>query len=196
VCVPGAATDCAPYHCSAGVCFTDCAGDADCVAPNRCHGGVCGLGAAGDDCSSADSCASGHCVNGVCCGSASCPSCQACNVPGARGTCHAVAAGAPDPANACQIQPTSSCGFDGACDGAGGCRHYALGTVCAAATCNRGTITLAHTCDGQGNCVDRGTMSCAPYDCGGSPPSCRTTCTNTQQCCCGARCNDNTSQCM
>ena len=47
------------------------------------------------------------------------------------GRCTAVPAGAADPRNVCVDQGPQSCGTDGNCDGAGGCRTYDPGTICA-----------------------------------------------------------------
>ena len=193
VCAPGAAASCGAYRCSGAACFTDCASDADCLAPNECRAGVCGPGNQGAGCKSDVGCVSGHCVDGVCCDSAACGSCKACNVPGSLGVCHVVAAGQPDPARSCQTQLPATCGYDGTCDGSGGCRRYVQGTVCEAPSCRGVSLNLARTCDGSGDCAYRGSTSCSPFTCSGS--ACKTTCTSDVDCCCNKKCNGS-GQCM
>ena len=51
------------------------------------------------------------------------------------GFCLPVPAGM-DPGNDCDATPASTCGTEGSCDGAGGCRLHAAGVQCAAATCS------------------------------------------------------------
>src|SRR5262249_37314391 len=67
-----------------------------CTAP----GGTCQLKLGpGDMCSSDHQCpaSASHCTDGVCCASASCGTCQACNLGGMNpGTCQPLGAGTPD----------------------------------------------------------------------------------------------------
>ncbi len=64
------------------------------------------LGAAdGTDCDTDEQCASMHCADGVCCAQDCDGSCQACNLPGMKGTCSDVADGTPCPdGNLCNGQ--------------------------------------------------------------------------------------------
>jgi hypothetical protein len=96
-------------------------------------------------------------------------------VAGFAGQCVAAAAGT-DPHQQCDTDPVASCGRDGLCDGNGGCRKYAVGTACGAASCMSGSVTLAPACDGNGSCVATPPSSCAPYTCANST-ACATTCT-------------------
>ena len=106
-------------------------------------------------CAGGTECASGLCQQGVCC-SSSCtghlPVVRARRQRWAR--CTLVPVGA-DPLNQCTDDGAASCGTDGTCDGTGGCRLYAAGDVCAAATCAGSTFTPARTCDGAGTCQTR-----------------------------------------
>ena len=106
----------------------------DCVAPYVCRDRFHRKGL-GTTCASGGECDSGHCTDGVCCGSASCPMCKACNIPGFAGTCANLPAGTPDPGGACPAEAPTTCGRDGKCDGSGACRLYVASTVCAPATC-------------------------------------------------------------
>jgi hypothetical protein len=74
----------------------------------------------------------------------------------AAGACAGLPLGAPAPEGACPEVTPASCGFDGTCDGAGGCHRYAAGTVCAAPTCLDSTTSQPPSlCDGRGTCVAR-----------------------------------------
>jgi hypothetical protein len=168
VCMPptGGGNGCGLYACENGMCVTACSSDADCVAPATCAGAVCRKKPLGASCGAGSDCDSNSCVDGVCCSSSSCGSCTACNVPGFLGTCSNVAAGAADPHARCTASTAASCGLDGACDGAGACRHWVAGTPCAAATCiAKKQSQNPKTCDGAGTCTARGMVTCAPDDC-------------------------------
>ncbi len=86
--------------------------------------------------------------------------------PDAVATCAGLPLGAPAPVGDCPDAGVASCGLDGTCDGAGGCHHYAAGTVCAAPTClDSATFQPVSLCDGQGSCVASLPLTCSPYTC-------------------------------
>ena len=72
----------------------ECAGALSCNGNGSCFRG------AGAACTVAAECQSGFCVDGVCCGSKCDGTCEACDVPGAEGTCSPVPA-LEDPAGEC-----------------------------------------------------------------------------------------------
>jgi len=143
--------------------------------------GTDGPKALGQPCQAGGECDSTLCVDGVCCASACGTLCQTCNLPGKEGTCTPVASGtAPSAAAAqkCAVQPATSCGFDGTCDGNGGCRKYPAGAQCKAPSCNGASYLPASACDGQGACVAAKAVDCTPYKCStaGAAPACLMTC--------------------
>jgi hypothetical protein len=184
-CTPASPTTCAPYKCGTTSCNTSCSADTDCVANTSgtntyCSGtgGAClPVKANGVACLSNHECSSANCVDGVCCSSASCPTCQACNVSGKAGTCNVVADGTTEPHSRCTI--TTTCGNTGACT-AGACALAGPSVSCAAATCSGSTFTPTAFCSGSGTCTTPTSSSCTPYACGGS--SCRTNCAMDNQC--------------
>src|SRR5262249_42431074 len=99
-----------------------------------------------------------------------------------------------DPDNECTDEGATSCKQDGLCDGARGCQKYAVGTVCAVASCagpSSGNAT--HTCDSTNTCVDSGTRPCASgYACVGT--SCKTSCAVDTDCVSGYICSS--GQCL
>jgi hypothetical protein len=150
--------------------------------------------ALGQPCASGTECDSTLCVDGVCCGSACGSLCYACNVPGKEGMCTLIPAGQAPGATAtqkCAPQPSVTCGFDGTCDGSGGCRKYPAGTQCKAASCSGATFMPASACDGQGKCMAATSIDCTPYNCGtvNAALTCLTTCTTGgNECIAGATC--------
>ncbi|HEX3698706.1 MAG TPA: hypothetical protein VH374_25280 [Polyangia bacterium] len=157
------------------------------VAPDVSADGPKALGVS---CQIADECDSGVCVDGVCCES-TCGICQACNVPGSLGRCAPVAV--KTPSTLCVDQTAAlPCGYNGTCDGHGGCFRPAAGQMCAPASCAGSTFNPVRACDGQGACVAAVPVSCAPFNCdptGGS--HCRTTCSGAGDCVSTAQCNNN-----
>jgi hypothetical protein len=147
------------------------------------------LKANGVACGANPECESTQCVDGVCCGSVCTGACESCNLKGAEGTCTPLPTGTPTAD--CVDQLAASCGFDGTCNGNGGCRRYAAGTPCKAAGCQAGIFAPASACDGQGTCVAPNAVSCAPYLCDASlgAPQCRTTC-GTSGCLAPAVCSN------
>jgi len=136
-----------------GTCASVAVGVSDtCVAPGVCDGhGACKL-PNGATCGSETDCLSGFCADGVCCETSCALACVACNLPGQRGACVAVAMGAHDPVSA------APCTAPRICDGAGTC-----------ATPN------GYPCKGlgeclSGNCVDG--VCCAAASCAGICRSC------------------------
>ncbi|HVZ71134.1 MAG TPA: hypothetical protein VHJ20_02060 [Polyangia bacterium] len=189
-CASASTSSCTPYICGANACKTTCTIDADCMAPYTCQGSAgaksCALKPNGQACTAGSMCISGNCVDGVCCGSASCPSCQACNLSG-TGACSPVAAGTPAPASFCADEGAASCGNNGKCDGNGGCQNYGDGTSCSLATCpsGAGSLVMAGTC--QAGVCSKPTQSCAPYFCNGVT-ACQTTCGSSTDCTTGYYC--------
>jgi hypothetical protein len=183
---------CDPYRCGTnGTCLATCASDGDCVAPNVCIGGQCAKKVLGTACAGGGECASGLCQQGVCCGSSCTGTCRSCALAGSLGTCAAVPAGA-DPLAQCTDNGAPSCGTDGMCDGAGGCRLYAAGTMCAASTCTGVTFTPVRQCNGTGSCLAGTPNTCDPYVCG-TNGACRTSCAGNGDCnapntCIGSSC--------
>jgi hypothetical protein len=209
-CAAGTTVSCGAYKCNGDVCFNACGSDEHCVAPATCIGGACGTRGSGSPCTQTSDCgtlvcvagvcqgksrgtactgdgecASMHCASGVCCDGA-CSACNGCNVPGFVGFCHALAVGLPDAR--CATDPAASCHQDGACDGAGACRLYPAGAVCASASCAGTVRTNPKTCDGRGTCQDNGTAGCPPFTCNPATNNCFTTCTNAAQCAPGKTC--------
>jgi hypothetical protein len=174
---------CNGFKCNgAAACQTTCNLDGDCAAADYCTaaGGSCVAKIAqGTACAADNQCGTNHCVDGVCCGSATCGSCQACNVGGSAGTCAPVGAGTTDPKHACVDNGAAACATNGKCDGAGGCQKYADGTTCAPASCLSSTLTNAGTCGG-GTCGQT-TQSCGAYTCHGTT-ACRATCAADGDC--------------
>ncbi|HVZ71980.1 MAG TPA: hypothetical protein VHJ20_06355 [Polyangia bacterium] len=168
---------CGAFFCNGGTgagagCASTCNVDGDCTPGNFCTGtgGTCtAKGAAGSVCTTDHQCGTGHCTDGVCCGSASCGSCQACNVgTGANaGTCLPLAAGTVDPKGMCSDGGAAACGTNGKCDGAGGCQKYGDGTACATATCPAGTTTLKKAGACSGGTCSVPTQACGAFYCNG-----------------------------
>jgi hypothetical protein len=134
------------------------------------------LKANGQHCGTGDECDSTLCVDGVCCGSPCGGLCEACNVAGKEGNCAPLAVDTPS--TACAQQPASSCGFDGTCDGNGGCQRHPAGVACKAATCRGSSWIPPSACDGQGTCVAASPVDCVPYVCdaAATPARCLTVC--------------------
>jgi hypothetical protein len=135
----------------------------------------------GVPCMRPDECESTLCVDGVCCSSKCAGTCEACNLPNRPGTCSPEPVGTATPTSgptSCANQGAMGCGYDGTCDGSGGCRKYLAGTQCKAESCNGSTYQPQGACDGQGTCVVPVAVDCKPYVCDTSfgPPACRATC--------------------
>jgi hypothetical protein len=189
-CKPPGVQDCPPFRCAAGACNTICTSDADCVAGIACVNGSCGLKQDGNTCTKGTDCKSGFCVDGVCCNEACSGACRSCALAGAaHGKCTPLAAGSADSRNVCKDQGAASCGNDGRCDGAGACRKYRVGTVCAGEKCASNVYTPPATCNSTGQCVAPATLACAPFACNGA--KCFDACTTNTNCSPGNVCNGN-----
>jgi hypothetical protein len=134
----------------------------------------------GAPCTANAMCASGFCVDGVCCTTACTGTCMTCAAAGSVGTCMPAEVGT-DPRDECPDDGVATCGRDGACDGAGACRKYAQGVMCAEASCAGSTMTLAARCDANGTCPAPATQSCAPFMCGANGV-CQTVCSKDAEC--------------
>jgi len=170
---------CGAYVCDTSSCKIGCTADTDCVAPNVCVNGACGKKPTGRTCGGASECLSGFCEQGTCCATACTGTCKSCALAGTAGACSNVPAGQ-DPLAQCTDQGASTCGTDGLCDGAGGCRLYASGVSCGTASCTGSTLTSARACNGSGSCPAATTSSCSPYQCGTGV--CKTSCTVDTDC--------------
>jgi hypothetical protein len=91
----------------------------------------------GGTCSTNDDCDTGNCVDGTCCTTASCGTCQACDIPTSPGVCAAVKS-APDP---------DTCSGTKACDATGVCKP-SYGQPCTTtADCALGVCADGVCCD-------------------------------------------------
>jgi hypothetical protein len=190
-CRPPQTRSCAPTVCRQGSCASRCVNASDCQSGFFCDAGTCRLKRPqGQVCTITGQCATGACVDGVCCNSACTERCSACNLTGSVGRCTPIAAGQ-DPAGECAFQEPATCGRDGFCDGAGGCRLHREGAVCAAAACRAPTAVGVRTCSGRGVCRPPvSSTSCGAFACNGAV--CGTTCQGTVGCVPGFSCNGNT----
>ena len=219
---PGVANPECPA-CGDGECDDDencgtCPGDCDCGAGSECLDNNCvDLTPDGGGCGSPGDCVSGFCVDGVCCENACDGVCEGCAVSGNKGNCVPFS-GVVDPENECglcevcsgtasckfvsagldikddcALETKQTCGFNGKCDGAGGCSNWNDQTVCVAQKCNGNTFSFEDTCDGAGVCEDNSTASCCPYKCGDG--ACLEACSGDVDCCGGATCDINSGIC-
>jgi hypothetical protein len=198
---------CEPYVCNAAGtdCRTMCAADSHCSVGHYCSATLChpkkpeGVG-----CLEARECSSGYCADGVCCNQPCAGVCQSCGMGGSSGVCTAYAmdtdpegdcglcrvcngtgscknsSAGTDPKEQCGAFGPGTCFQDGECDGSGGCRLWGAGTLCAVENCSGSTWRPEDYCDGTGNCLDSGIVSCSPYMCGDF--QCRTTCFGDEHC--------------
>ena len=86
--------------------------------------------------------------------------------------------------------PVSTCGFDGKCDGAGGCRKYPVNTMCKPGMCDGDAVVGSNACDGNGQCKPGSTHICVPFSCNAATGSCVAVCTSNSQCVSGHQCKD------
>jgi hypothetical protein len=189
-CQPPSVQECPPYRCAAGACKQRCESDGDCVAGIACVNNSCGPKQNGGTCKAAADCKSNFCVDGVCCDQACTGACRSCSLESSKGKCTPLGAGAIDNRNVCKDQGAPSCGTDGKCDGAGGCRKYAVGTVCTGEKCAANIYTGASTCNATGQCVAPASRPCAPFACNGAT-KCFNACTSTANCVSPNVCNGN-----
>ena len=209
-CISGVISDCCPFGCSGNACRTACTSNSHCCSGMFCINGECESTLPdGSACSAAGQCASGNCVDGYCCDTLCAGECEACNVAGELGTCTQHDPNS-DPDNECatclvcngsgscvnvangqdplaDCVESAPCGQDGYCDGSGVCRVWNLVTECNAQTCSGSTLYLSDFCDGDGVCVDSGTMPCTPYKCSGN--GCANNCATDNDCVVGYYCS-------
>ncbi len=196
---PCLSSSCPSGFCAQGVCCaTACQGPCNsCALPGTA--GTCvpvsnpdpswtcpsGSKQPGQPCAAGAECATAQCVDGVCCESACLGPCRSCNLPASVGRCVPVPSGASDPRGVCVASLPASCGLDGRCDGAGGCRKYAVGSLCASETCSGDVFTPPSVCNGSGTCVAPAPVSCFPYKCNSGVRSCASFCTADPECAVG-----------
>jgi hypothetical protein len=126
-------------------------------------------------------CQSGFCVDGFCCQNACTGTCVTCARPGSEGRCTMEEQGK-DRHEKCNDEGATSCGLDGACDGAGACERYPVGFKCKEAVCNAGELTQVSRCDDAGKCITPEPVNCKPFVCSGTDLVCLTQCTEDRQC--------------
>jgi len=136
----------------------------------------------GAPCATGADCRSSFCADGVCCEAGDCGGpCRACNLPGAAGSCRDLPAEAAPRAGGCPMEPVSSCGRTGKCDGAGACQRHPPGAPCAPGRCADGMETAPSTCSAEGACRPGRTRACADgLACKGE--LCATSCTTEAEC--------------
>jgi len=161
---------------TAGTCTLVPAGqdpDGDCPGDGACAGacdavGACAFPGADTTCAPCARCdGAGNCSVWVDADTDPGDACGVCRLcPGDGPDCVPVAAGE-DTLEECDQQPEDTCGRDGQCDGRGACRLWAFGVLCGAQICTGDTLSRAPACDGAGDCVEQGSISCSPYVCEG-----------------------------
>jgi hypothetical protein len=137
-----------------------------------------------------DTCASGICssLEGVCCNSFCDGSCETCatgtcqtagygtdpkdicescsQCDGQSSNCTYVPSGETGPHSYCDQEPPSTCGYDGTCNGSGGCRLWSNKTICLPAGCYGGAMCDTDSkCDGWGDCLYSMCAECSSGEC-------------------------------
>jgi hypothetical protein len=144
----------------------------------------------GTPCADADDCSTGVCRDAVCCDRA-CGDCEACSAAakgfGVDGVCEPLVEGSPPlSSEACPVEPVSTCGRTGFCDGVGACELVPDGTACVkGATCQSGDcVVLEPTCDGDHQILEGDAFlgDCAPYRCSMNSHSCLVACESNLDC--------------
>lgn len=143
----------------------------------------------GQACCADSQCTSTFCVDGVCCNESCTAGCKTCTATESMGSCVGLPSGStPRIAETCQAAPVSTCGLDGTCDGAGGCRNQQPGVVCQAGTCSGDAVVGAYVCNGAGQCKPGATQICVPFSCDPSKGACYDECATSGQCVTGQDC--------
>lgn len=162
-----------------------CTGTMECDGAGQCK--VSGAQA----CTLGSECGSGNCIDGVCCDTACNGQCEACDVPGKKGTCSAVTGAPRGTRTACPSGGASAPCATATCDGIvrTACKDFAKATTsCRTASCKDGVATSPASCDGAGGCPAIVTKACAPYACGGD--ACKDGCTSDSDCAAGSSCQN------
>ena len=192
-CANPVTSSCGAYVCGGNTCKNTCASDSDCTGGNYCTGasGSClAKKAAGASCGSSHECVTGNCTDGVCCTTATCSTCQACNLSG-NGTCATVANGNLEPHGLC---PTSTtCANTGLCS-AGACQQASTSVQCGNPSCSGTTYTPPAFCSGSGACSTPATQSCGAYVCGAT--ACKFLCASDNDCSSGNYCTGPNGSCV
>jgi hypothetical protein len=144
----------------------------------------------GQKCAVADECEGGLCVDGICCLS-TCGTCNSCDVPGSEGTCVLSPLGRKTTACA-DLGVDVPCGYNGTCDGKGGCFRPLAGQMCKPGSCQGTTLVPPSVCDGLGACAVPINVNCAPYQCSAAAAAahCGTSCQAQTDCAAGAQCTN------
>lgn len=108
-------------------------------------------------------------------------------VSGSVGSCTPIARGG-TPHNASLCTTSTTCGFIGKCDGAGGCLAQPSTVECSPPECISIVMSSAGYCDGVGGCSAAVDRSCAPYMCASTNTTCRSSCTTNLHCAHNAFC--------
>ena len=148
-------------------------------------GGIRGGAPNGNMCTADTGCDSRHCVDGICCDSDCVEPCHSCVLPGARGTCTAIAAGQ-DSQGDCPEEAPATCGRTGKCSATSTCALYADGQPCAVAACAASSQSSARSCDGAGACRPAVMTACGIYACNGAV--CAASCGLDTHCAAGYYC--------
>jgi hypothetical protein len=190
---------CAPFVCVNGSCPSTCAQDSDCVSGAWCDQGTCVLKSSNGACTTPRGCTTNVCTDGFCCDAPCQGQCEACDVPGATGSCVPVS-GAPHAsrapcAGAAAGDPCSATVCDGLDSDRASCAgHVGQDVACGAASCTGGKATAAGSCNGAGGCKTPDPVPCGAYACGAT--ACKTSCTTDADCASGSKCDVGTSKCV
>jgi hypothetical protein len=168
---------CGAYVCQGGRfdCPTQCYDDENCISGYFCGSGSClpiGSGDPGVSCGNAGQCASGHCADDVCCDTeCAANACEACNLPGAAGTCSPVARLTADVSCAPYLCSGTAAGCLTTCLADAECvaQDYCVHGICKPKQSNGSPCSGATGCE-SGFCSDG---VCCDGDCGTDPQDCK-----------------------
>ncbi len=220
-CADGGTVSCAPYQCAVDNinCRTFCSADSHCVSGFYCNSSnqCVPKKPVGEECGANNQCVSNFCVDGFCCDTSCTDNCMNCALAGFEGTCKYFAnnedpedecglcgvcngaglcrpaSSGTDPKSNCAAAVTTSCDFDGECDGNYACRFWNTSTECVPQSCNDHVRYPADLCSGGGDCIDSAPVDCEPYVCNTTETDCLYACQGDGDCmsaywCQGATC--------